>query len=102
LALLGILKLNKPIMLLDEPFNGVDLETSRIIKILLEKLRDKNKTIIVSSHIRETLTNTCDFIHYLENKQIKKTYEKDQLGQIDDDIFKTMEEKLTDLINKAI
>ena len=102
LALLGILKLNKPMLLLDEPFNGIDLETSRIIKILLEKLRDKNKTILVSSHILETLTNTCDYIHFLENGQIKKSYGRNQLNQLEEDIFKNMEEELKEKINKAI
>jgi ABC-2 type transport system ATP-binding protein len=30
LALMGILKQDKPIMILDEPFNGLDIETCRI------------------------------------------------------------------------
>jgi ABC-2 type transport system ATP-binding protein len=102
LAILGVLKLDKPIILLDEPFNGIDIETGRIIKVLLEKLKQRNKTIIVSSHILETLTNTCDYIHYLENKKIKATYDKGSLKNIEQDIFKELEKRTSELIDKAI
>lgn len=102
LAIIGVLKLDKPILLLDEPFNGIDIETSRIIKVLLEKLKQRNKTIIVSSHILETLTNTCDYIHYLENNKIKTTYDKGSLQNIDQDIFKELEKRTSELIDNAI
>ena len=102
LALLGILKMDKPILMLDEPFNGIDMEASVIIKLLLRKLKENGKTILVSSHILETLTNTCDYILYLDGKKIKKTYSRDELSQVDSDIFKEMEEETIKLINKAI
>ena len=53
LALMGILSLNREILVLDEPFNGVDLETVHKIKSLLIKLKESNKTIIITSHILE-------------------------------------------------
>ena len=71
LALLGILKQDKQIMILDEPFNGLDIETCRIIRSILLQLKERGKTIIVTSHIIETLTNLCDFIHLLEKGKIK-------------------------------
>ena len=39
LALMGILKQNKPIMILDEPFNSLDIETCRIIRGFIEVKR---------------------------------------------------------------
>jgi ABC-2 type transport system ATP-binding protein len=102
LALLGILKQDKSILLLDEPFNGVDLETARIIKLLLLSLKEKGKTIIITSHILESLTNVCDYIHYLENGRVKHTYSKDQLEQIEEDIFSNFEESTRQVISNAI
>ncbi len=102
LALLGILKLNKPVLLLDEPFNGLDLEAGRVIKVLLQKLKERNKTVIVSSHILETLTNSCDFVHHLENRKIKKTYGKDELAALERDLFREMEDRVDGLIEKAL
>lgn len=102
LAILSVLKLNKPILLLDEPFNEIDLETSRIIMILLEKLKEKGKTILVSSHILETLTNTCDFIHHLENKGINKSYKKPEFVSLEQNIFRDFENEAKQKIDKAL
>ena len=102
LAILSIIKLDKPILILDEPFNEIDLETSRILKVLFKKLKAKGKTIIVSSHIIETLINTCDFIHHLENKIIKKTYPKNDMQSLEHDLFQDMENRITTLIDKAL
>lgn len=75
LAFMGILSLNRPIIMLDEPFNGLDLETNETLKSILEILRSKQKTIIVTSHILDTLTTTCDSIHYLNNGIIEQKFE---------------------------
>lgn len=102
LALLSLLKQDKELLILDEPFNGIDLETSRILMLLLEKLRSKGKTILISSHILETLTNTCDFIHHLENGQIKNSYAKDELPAIEEKLFLDLEEKHRILLDKVL
>ena len=102
LALLSILKIDKPIMILDEPFNGLDLETSRVMRSVLLKLKEKGKTIIVSSHIIETLTNMCDFIHYLEDKKIKSNIPKNDFNKFEDEIFNSIEEKNKGIINDLI
>ncbi|MCB9234707.1 MAG: ATP-binding cassette domain-containing protein [Bacteroidia bacterium] len=70
LAFLGILCLDKPIMLLDEPFNGLDLETNQLLRQILFKLREKGKTMLITSHIFETLTSTCDTLSYLKEGKI--------------------------------
>ncbi|MEI7661985.1 MAG: ATP-binding cassette domain-containing protein, partial [Bacteroidota bacterium] len=66
LAFFGVIRQDKPVMILDEPFNGLDIETCRIIRRILIKLKERGKTILITSHIIETLTNLCDYIHYLE------------------------------------
>lgn len=102
LALFGMLKNDKPVMILDEPFNGLDIETSRIIRSILIKFREKKKTIIITSHIIETLTNMCDYIHFLENKNIKHNIGKDDFVKFEEEIFQSIEDKNKDLINELI
>jgi ABC-2 type transport system ATP-binding protein len=102
LALMGILKQDKPIMILDEPFNGLDIETCRIIRQILLKLRDRNKTIIITSHIIETLTNLCDYIHYLEKGIIKYSKDKSAFKEFEREIFASIEIKNEELINQLI
>jgi|ERR1035437_1873945 ABC-2 type transport system ATP-binding protein len=102
LALMGILKQDKPIMILDEPFNGLDIETCRIIRQILLKLKDRDKTIIITSHIIETLTNLCDYIHYLEKGKIKYSKDKSDFKEFEREIFASIEIKNEELINELI
>ncbi len=102
LALMGILKQDKPIMILDEPFNGLDIETCRIIRQILLKLKERGKTIIITSHIIETLTNLCDYIHYLEKGKIKYSKDKNNFKEFEQEIFASIENKNEKLLKELI
>lgn len=102
LALMGILKIDKPIMILDEPFNGLDIETSRIIRSILLKLKNRGKTIIVTSHIIETLTNMCDNIHYLEDGKIKYSKGEKEFKEFEKEIFSSIESKNKEVIDELM
>jgi len=67
LAFSSIYLLNKPIVILDEPFNGVDLESNEILKYII-KQKAINRTTLISSHILSSLLDICDeIIHIQEN-----------------------------------
>lgn len=100
LAFTGILKLDKSILLLDEPFNGIDMEAVRIIEKLLLHFKEMGKTIIITSHILETLTSVCDQIHILEDKNITRSYRKNEFEGMEKDLFGEMDEKLKKLMNE--
>lgn len=67
LNLMGILGLDRTVMLLDEPYNGLDFEAVRIVQQLLRSLSAKGRTIIISSHIAESLVSVCSTISLLKN-----------------------------------
>lgn len=96
---MGILKQDKAIMILDEPFNGLDIEACRVLRSILLRLKEQEKTIIVTSHIIETLTNLCDYIHYLENGKISFSKDKTEFDQFEKDIFHSIEDRNQDLLN---
>lgn len=73
LALMGTLLQDKPIVLLDEPFNGLDLESCGVLSLIIDQLRARGKTVLVSSHIIESLTAVCDQIQYLRNGSFERT-----------------------------
>ena len=78
LALLAILLQNNQCFVLDEPFNGVDIHSNIIIIDLIHKLKDLGKTIIISSHIFSTLSDTCDEIYLLkEGAMVKRVLRAD-------------------------
>lgn len=77
LALTAILMQENKCFILDEPFNGVDIQSNIIIAELIHKLKSLDKTVIISSHIFSTLSDTCDEIHLLKNGEfIKKVYKE--------------------------
>lgn len=102
LALMSILKQDKPITILDEPFNGLDIESCRIIRMILLKLKEKGKTVIITSHIIETLTNLCDLIHYLDNGQIKYTRDKSGFTEFETELFAKIENDNSAIIEKLL
>jgi len=98
LAFMGTICLKREIIILDEPFNGVDLETVQKIKLLLVKLKESNKTIIITSHILESLTSLCDFISYLNNGVIQFTKERKDFDSVEKEIFSVHQERLDNQI----
>lgn len=48
------------IILLDEPFTGVDVTTERIIMKLMHELRDEGRVLLVSTHNLGSVTEMCD------------------------------------------
>ena len=102
LALLAVLKLDKQVFILDEPFNGLDLETNKILEIIILSLKQKQKTVFVSSHIIDPLLTTCDKIHLLENGCFVKTYHKTDFSKIEEDLFGKLKSEATQVISKAI
>lgn len=82
LALIGMLMLDKPINILDEPFNGVDFEGVHLLYDIIGALKQNNKMVIISSHIIETLFHTCDKIVTLENGIITHTFNKEDFEKL--------------------
>lgn len=102
LALLGVIKPDKPILILDEPFNGLDLESAHILTLILQQLRKKGKTVLVTSHVFETLTSGCDYIHHINNGMIEQSYPKEQFGMLKELLFSTIELQTSEQIKELI
>lgn len=83
LALTGILLQKNEVFILDEPFNGVDIESNILIDDVLKKLKSLNKTVLLSSHIFSTLKDNCDAIFYLDNGTISEAFGKEQFNKIE-------------------
>lgn len=88
LAMTAILLLKNDYYILDEPFNGVDIQSNLLITELIKKLKTLEKTIIISSHIFSTLSTTCDEIHLLKDGQfVRKVLPHE---------FQLLEQEMTD------
>jgi len=86
LALLGILLQKNQIFILDEPFNGVDMESNQIILDIIRTLKSLNKYILISSHIFSTLKEISDEIFLLGNDKNIERIEKDNFDVLDENM----------------
>ncbi len=86
LAITAILLQENEYFILDEPFNGVDIQSNIILTEIILKLKELSKTVLISSHIFSTLSNTCDEIHLLRKGEQIKSVQKSE--------FKTLEQEM--------
>lgn len=71
LQLLSMLIMAQPVMLLDEPFAGLDIASVRmILQLLGDVKRDLNTAILVISHQRYGIVDAMDYELRLENRQL--------------------------------
>jgi len=54
------------ILILDEPFNGLDQEGVGQMRELLRQLRGQGKTILLASHIQSDIDTLCDTVWHME------------------------------------
>ena len=83
LAITAILLQGNQYFILDEPFNGVDIQSNIIMTEIIHKLKELNKIVIISSHIFSTLNDTCDEIHLLKNGVLVKTVKKEEFSLLE-------------------
>lgn len=72
LGIAQVIMENPQIMILDEPFNGIENDTVKKISKYLLQEKKKDKLIIVSTHIKEDLDNLSDEIYSFDNGTVKK------------------------------
>jgi ABC-2 type transport system ATP-binding protein len=86
LAIMAILLQNNTYFILDEPFNGIDLQGNLIISEIIHKLKRLNKTVILSSHIFSTLTETCDEIYLLHEGKLSKHVQRNDFYKLESEM----------------
>ena len=64
LGIAQVLMEDPDIIILDEPFNGIEANSVTKISKILKEEKKKGKLIIISTHIKEDLDNLSDFIYY--------------------------------------
>lgn len=70
LGIAQVLMENPDIIILDEPFNGIEEKSVEKISDILKEEKKQGKLIIISTHIKEDLNNLSDKIYYFDNGQV--------------------------------
>lgn len=101
-ALLSVLKQDGKIYIFDEPFNGLDLESNRLLEEIIKKLKTVGKTVFISSHIMQPLRNICDQIYILDKGRISSPYFPHQFDLLESFIDKDIRGKARDISNEIL
>jgi sodium transport system ATP-binding protein len=80
-----------PVMIFDEPTQGLDIMTARTITAFIRECRDLGKTVIFSTHIMSEVEKLCDVIGVIQNgkllaegtlAQLREQYQESDLEEI--------------------
>jgi len=80
-----------PVMIFDEPTNGLDVMAARSITDFIRQCRDRGKTVIFSTHVMTEVEKLCDRIGIIHAgkmrtegtlNQLRQNYRKDSLEEI--------------------
>jgi ABC-2 type transport system ATP-binding protein len=97
LALTALLLQKNEVFILDEPFNGVDIQSNILITEIVKRLKEAGRTLLISSHIFSSLREICDVIYHLDNgvftnvqpngfDQLEQQMKKNTIGKVLDEI----------------
>jgi len=90
LAIMGVLLQNNDIYILDEPYNGLDFQSSLILTDIIRRLRSEHKTVVLSSHIFGTLEETADSIMLLRNGRLDLSVSRGNFPELREQLVKEL------------
>ena len=70
LALAAALLHNPRVLFLDEPLNGIDPISGRVVSDLLRRVADKGATIFFTSHVLDVVERLCDEVAIIDHGRI--------------------------------
>jgi ABC-2 type transport system ATP-binding protein len=72
--------LHRPrLLLLDEPFEGVDPVSARSMQMMLDRFRDGGGTVVLSSHVMDLVERLCDHVGVIHRGRVMAAGPTDQL-----------------------
>lgn len=91
------------IIIFDEPTNGLDVLTAKVVTDFLLDLKERGKSIIVSTHIFSLIEKICDRVGIVINGQMVTCDDLDTIRQgksLEDRFFEIYEEKVGSIDEK--
>ena len=72
LGIAQVLMEDPKLIVLDEPLNGIENESAKEVRKILNEEKKKDKIIIVASHIKEDIDTLADVVYNIDNGIVEK------------------------------
>ncbi|GAB3292085.1 ATP-binding cassette domain-containing protein [Hymenobacter tenuis] len=93
LALLALLVQNFRYLILDEPFNGLDLSTNLLVMEILRRLSEQGVGILLTSHLLGSLTELCHEITVLADGRVLRHYAAHEFASLPTDLLDALHQQ---------
>jgi ABC-2 type transport system ATP-binding protein len=81
LALAAALLPNPDLLFLDEPFEGVDAVTSRVIRMMLADFVRRGSTVFLTSHVLDVVERLCTHVGIIANGRLVEQASLEEIRQ---------------------
>jgi ABC-2 type transport system ATP-binding protein len=79
IALAGVLIHEPEVLFLDEPTNGLDPRSARLVKDVLRQICDRGATVFMTTHVLEVAEQMCDRVGILNDGRLVEIGSLDEL-----------------------
>lgn len=83
LALIGVLSLQRTVVLLDEPFEALDVVSRLVVRRLLRLVAEGGRLVLFSVHELASLDRFCDTVLLLQGGRIARHFPECQLSELE-------------------
>lgn len=98
LALLGALRLDREVLLLDEPMNGLDLASVRVLEAIIRRLSERGRTVLITSHVLGPLVSLCDHIHLLQHGRFTRDFVRGHTEGLEEALFAELDQRTGEVV----
>lgn len=74
LAIAQAIMEKQQLLILDEPFNALDVDSVKNIRELLLKYKNEGRTILITSHNNEDIDILCDHVYRINRENLEQVY----------------------------
>lgn len=94
LAITGLILQDREVWLLDEPFNGLDLQSNMWLTQLITQLKKAGKTLLISSHIIDSLSKISDSIFMLDDGRVAQHFHQGEYHLLEAQLLSSCPKKI--------
>lgn len=94
LALVGVLSQHRQVLMLDEPFEALDVVSRHVVRRLLRIAADQGRLVVFSTHELESLERFCDTISLLQGGRVEVRYPECPVSILEARLARTVDRRI--------